>query len=773
MMFSVHQEGYYASPQTPVAIEINGDKSISQSSTPSASSNHSNKRPRKSPSPLAFGGHSGADNKPDINVPVANMKTARPYRSHKYPACTRCHKRRSRCTIEVPGQACLLCRMHGVPCSSATGKKEDRATPKIGFIHRSMLPENDNMALDESSYIVGPIVARDNQVIDQYLPQAANGNSGHVPIQPNLGRKDSQQKPIYRAAVPPRRATPQDCSCSRNLPDELLSQVDPFLDKVVANFYENVHPAFPFTEESCVVSRLKTRHQIPSNFLANLVAHALFYWDLSPALSAYARPDQDFAWQVGTSVNNSEFSKNNLANILSMTMNLAGRPSTNLINNSTNVAKTVALAHAIGLNHDCAEWKMLDQERRVRWKAWWGVVVHDRWFNFAQGTPPYISKNHYDVPLPTLDLLTGARSNSLKHVRAAEVFIHLCKLTEIVGDVLPLIYHIRSGNDTIAAEQTSRSEIELNRWIESRPGWLDLSDFTSRPAVPGLVNLQLSFLAVRMLLRRIAWHEISQRETEPAASWLSGCQAAAEDIVRFTASLQKTDLRGFWLPYNAHHFTSAVTLLLRCALQTNFPEVRKGCMTSARALVDNLRRHFEESGWDLAETALASSENILRRIEDAVPREMLNFNSSAGSTPALGTPSMQNLQTSSGFYGAGLNGLSGASGFDANGQQTVVGVGDDGFLSYQGQQGSIEELFPEIFGEFQDTALFSMAASGAGDFDEPINGVNGGSSLGQNNGGSNSGYPPPSSQGMGTPLGTPMVGTPLGVGVGGGMGGGY
>lgn len=39
-----------------------------------------------------------------------NMKSARPYRSHKYPACTRCHKRRSRCTIETPGSACLLCR---------------------------------------------------------------------------------------------------------------------------------------------------------------------------------------------------------------------------------------------------------------------------------------------------------------------------------------------------------------------------------------------------------------------------------------------------------------------------------------------------------------------------------------------------------------------------------------------------------------------------------------------------------------------------------------
>ena len=616
------------------------------------------------------------------HAPIATMKTARPYRSHKYPACTRCHKRRSRCTIEVPGQACLLCRMHGVPCSSATAKKDERVTPKVGFIHRSMIPDNEGM--DESSYIVGPIVARDTQILDQYLP-SANGSNGHVPIQPNFGRKDSG-KPIYRTPLPPRRPSPQECNCSRNLPLELLSQVDPFLDKLVSAFYENVHPAFPITEEHCVVSRMKERSQLPQTFMVNLVAHAAFYWDLSPALANHARPDQDFAWQVAVQSNISDLQKGDLASIVATTINIAGRPSKCLVNNTTSVARIVALSNAIGLNHDCSEWKMQDQERRVRWKAWWGVIMHDRWFNFAQGTPPYISKNHYDVPLPTLELLTAGRTNSVKHVRAAEVYIHLCKLTEIVGDVLPLIYHIRSGNDSIAAEQTSRSEIELNRWIESRPSWLNLNEFQNRPAVPGLVNLQLCYLAVRMLLRRIAWHEISQRETEPASSWLLGCQAAAEDIVRLVVSLHKQDLRSFWLPYNAHHFTSAVTLLLRCALQTNYPEIRKQCMTSARTLVDTLRQHYEQGTWDLAETALASSETILRRIEDAIPK-----------TPVVRSRSLMPINSHHDHMDTGYG----------NGYHPAdASMDDDQFSPYQGQ-GSIEELFPEIFSDFQDTALFT------------------------------------------------------------------
>ncbi|OCT45768.1 putative C6 transcription factor [Cladophialophora carrionii] len=608
------------------------------------------------------------------------MKTARPYRSHKYPACARCHKRRSRCTIEVPGQACLLCRMHGVPCSSATAKKDDRVTPKIGFVHRSLI--TDEKTLEGFSHIVGPVIARDTQILDQYLPQT-DGTSGHVPIQPNIGRRDSQ-KPIYRVPIPPRRPSPTECHCARNMPDELLDQVSPFIDKLLANYYEHFHPCYPVTEEECIMSRCKDRNQLPQTFFVNLVAYALFYWDASPALSGYARPDQDFAWQTAVAANITDMQKGDLGTIVSICIDIAGRPSRCLVKNVADVARAVALSHAIGLNHDCSEWKISDMEKRLRWRAWWAVVIQDRWFNFAQGTPPYISKGHYDVPLPTVELLTQGRGGSVKHARAADVYIHLCRLTEIVGDVLPLIYHIRSGNDSIAAEQTSRSEIELNRWMESRPSWLNLNDFHNRPPVPGLVNLQLSYLSVRMLLRRIAWHEISQRESDPASSWLLGCQAAAEDIVRFATSLQKHDLAGFWLPYNAHHFTSAVTLLLRCALQTSYSNVRTQCMSSARTLVDCLRKHHEEHQWDLAETALAQSETVLKRIEESLPKTPM------ARTPNENTISMHHDHMDTRGYG---------------GEDHHLGdpLPEEAFFT---QQGSIEELFPEIFSDFSDTALF-------------------------------------------------------------------
>lgn len=110
---------------------------------------------------------------------------------------------------------------------------------------------------------------------------------------------------------------------------------------------------------------------------------------------------------------------------------------------------------------------------------------------------------HYDVPLLTIEALTTPGTDSIKRVRAAECYIALCQLTLVLGDILPLLYHIRSGNDAVAAQQVSKSEVDLRTWFNGLPSDLCLRDYSRRPDIPGLANLQLSYLAVKMLLARI------------------------------------------------------------------------------------------------------------------------------------------------------------------------------------------------------------------------------------------------------------------------------
>lgn len=566
--------------------------------------------------------------------------------------------------------------MHGVPCSSESAKKDDRSTPRVGFIHRSLLP--DAGYLDNMSHVVGPVVARDTQIMESYLGSTADSPND---FQPQTGSiSQAPNKPIYHVPIPPRRPSPAaQCSCSRNLPLELLDQVDAYFEKLIGMYFEHLYPAFPVLDEQCFVNKLSDRQTIPRTFLVNFVAYVLFYWNMGSELMLHARPDQDFAWSVAVHAMNADIQKGDMAAIVSIVLNVAGRPSRGFVNNMTSVSRIVALSHSCGLNHDCREWKIAEPEKRLRWRVWWAILLHDRWLNFAQGTPPCINKAHYDVPMPTIELLAASRMHIQKHYRAAECYIELCKLTEIVGDVLPLIYHIRSGNDGLAAEQTSRSEVELNRWNQRRPKWIDYMDFETRPSVPGLVNLQLSYLAVRMLLRRIAWHEIQQREPDPSPAWLEGCLEAAENIVRLMCSLKPIELAGFWLPYNAHHFTSAVTLMLRCGLQTSDAMIRRRSMTSARTLVDCLRRYKHEYNWDMAETALTQSETILKRIEDGLMRK----------TPAMMPQTPETTPTIDDTFW------------------------DNPMLQYQGfgWQGQPEELFPGVFSDLNaDPTLFEPFA---------------------------------------------------------------
>lgn len=147
------------------------------------------------------------------------MKTARPYRSHRYPTCDRCHKRRSRCVIEVPGKGCSLCYTHRVPCSlaSTNGANIDHVTPRLGFVHRSLLA--DDQSLENSALMIGPVIARDRQIFEQSLPQC------HEQSLSDLNQQEPVNKPIYRMPIPPRMPSPTGWQYWQGAPQQLLAQV--------------------------------------------------------------------------------------------------------------------------------------------------------------------------------------------------------------------------------------------------------------------------------------------------------------------------------------------------------------------------------------------------------------------------------------------------------------------------------------------------------------------------------------------------------------------
>lgn len=567
--------------------------------------------------------------------------------------------------------------MHGAICSAVSTRTTEVT---VDILQASILTQEGS--LGESSHVVGPVVARDTQIFEQYLPPTnpEDRSAGH---RYSIDSLDAY-KPVYHATIPRRRPSPSNCDCSRNRQADWMEILKPLIEKLLHIYFDEIHCCFPVMMESCVLTRVKNKEQLPPSFMANLAAYILSYWDLSQPLSLCPKPDQDYAWQIALSANLADLQKRDIATLVSTILNIAGRPSTNLTGNATNIARVVAMSHGMGLNHDPTEWKIHDREKKLRWLAWWAVLNLDRSYGFCLGTPPYITAGHYDVPLPTVALLTECHPGSVKHLRAAECYIALCQLTEIVGDILPLLYHIRAGTDALAAQQVAKSEVDLRTWITGLPLSLCLLDLSRSHNVPGLTNLQLSYLAVKMLLARIAWHDVSSREPDPHPSWLSNCQDAADHVVQFTLSLRPIEFRGFWLPHNSHHFTSAVTLLLRCALQTSNNETRQQCMKKARALMDFLRRAKDENDWDMAEACLSTMDQVLGRIEEALSRTKIHT--------GKGSPSQEQHKHAAP---------------DADGTY-MLDPFDSGHFG-GARQMSIEELFPEIFAEFTETEFTATA----------------------------------------------------------------
>src|SRR3954462_9202604 len=101
--------------------------------------------------------------------------------------------------------------MHGAVCSSASTLKQESCT--TGIIQASILVHEES--LSESSHVVGPILARDAQIFEQYLPSTdheAKSSGLRSSVDPFLS-----YKPIYHTTLPRRRQSPPpNCGCLRN-----------------------------------------------------------------------------------------------------------------------------------------------------------------------------------------------------------------------------------------------------------------------------------------------------------------------------------------------------------------------------------------------------------------------------------------------------------------------------------------------------------------------------------------------------------------------------
>ncbi|CAL5870148.1 uncharacterized protein PFLUO_LOCUS4383 [Penicillium psychrofluorescens] len=596
---------------------------------------------------------------------------ARPYRSHKVRACDLCRKRKSRCTVDIPGQSCLLCRVQGADChyqeepnpdasvlsapesktwpisrmeALSSGQKRKRSpdglanspsniptrqstngpspqnTTSSGGRRGSDSRRNYDDPQNESVLIVGPMVAEDAQVIEQHMPPERFSQSEEPKNHPYNVYSSDPRRPILYQTISRRRKGMRVGTPPGENQKEILEQIlGPFKHDLVRLFIDRFNVAFPiFDGESFWEAYVsETPQDPPASLLCQVYSMSLVYWKHVPKLACHPKPDVRYAVNMTVAALHEEFSAPGLSTISAGLIDLTGRPIFSMTGNAISCGRLVSLSNCLGLNRDPSQWKIPPQEKHQRVRLWWGVVIHDRWGSFGHGVPPQISKDQYDVPVPTVDVLVPPNLRTAERIRAAHCHISLCRLTEILGELLPLVYGLQHKISREISKKLRQIRTELDMWEDSLPDWLRGPMSPPSERVYGSSSLQLAFLALKMLVSRVELNEVNNAETDnPEARryFQTECRRSAEEIVVFITSLRKDNYKEFWLPYSAFHLTSAATLLVRCALETNDNDVARSCLASVETLRSVLRRVREEEDWDVADMCLDHCERVMHRL---------------------------------------------------------------------------------------------------------------------------------------------------------------
>lgn len=152
---------------------------------------------------------------------------ARPYRSHKVPACSACRQRKGRCEVDDPSEPCQYCRKRKLDCDHAIGQlsaRKDGVPPakrarKAGSTATAIAAPmsvgqqllGDAQEAEESSpVIVNPSMAEDVDILERHL---ATQDASNVPARrPYVRLSNANGESIVYRTVARRREGLQQTS---------------------------------------------------------------------------------------------------------------------------------------------------------------------------------------------------------------------------------------------------------------------------------------------------------------------------------------------------------------------------------------------------------------------------------------------------------------------------------------------------------------------------------------------------------------------------------
>ncbi|KAF4915177.1 putative transcriptional regulatory protein [Colletotrichum viniferum] len=478
---------------------------------------------------------------------------------------------------------------------------------------------------EDEAHIVGPADIEDTQILSTYLsndssvlnrgirtrisgtsPRQEHGGSGRKPVVFTTVRKQPLGVPNDR--------TPAFLKCQ--VIEKLL---EPLLPDVIELFFEKPNRCFPLLDRRSFEKRYaEDRNHIAPALLSCLYAHTMTYWAQSPTLIEHHRPDTRFIWNQANDALYSEIHLSpGISTLLSILLNISGRPLTSIIGNGLQLGSAISLAHSLGLNRDPSDWDIPESEKLLRTKIWWAIFVYDKWSSLAYGTPPQLRSGQHDVSLPTVDQLCGPAASTLD-LNAASVYLAFVSLAQFLDKYLESIYDL---------EKTFTSgpwdlEVLLTKWEDSLDNPLRRRIIRGGDSLdmPGSANLRLAYLYIKLLLRKWDLDAEKAANADHTSSIPMRCylevRRAAEEIVLLVQELKEPQLGDYWLPLMTFAFTSTTKFLLRCALETENTVsglAQSMSLKLARDLMSALQTHRQRA-WDLGDLCIAQYSEVIEKL---------------------------------------------------------------------------------------------------------------------------------------------------------------
>lgn len=160
----------------------------------------------------------------------------------------------------------------------------------------------------------------------------------------------------------------------------MLRRLPSCADSDAPSYLSKIHPCFPVIDERKLSGILSDGDDrgCSAALICELYAVTLTYWNQIDGVVG-PRPDQRFAWDLAVKALQKEFLAPDISTLQAVLIDLTGRPIFSITGNGISNGQAAALANSLGLNRNPMQWNISQEEKNLRVRIWWGVLIHDAW----------------------------------------------------------------------------------------------------------------------------------------------------------------------------------------------------------------------------------------------------------------------------------------------------------------------------------------------------------------------------------------------------------